>query len=364
MRVRYREWTEWMTQDAETMPDLRKLFDQLLVYTDGDAEQALQHMEELNRQHGFFGENVTMEQFREQLLRDGAIDEDFDGNVTLTRKGERGIRRSALDRIFTNLKSGRPGDHRTPAAGTGGENLSEIRDWEFGDTPFDIAVNPTLENAFRRVGLDDFSLEEDDVRVHEKENLTGCATVLLIDISHSMILYGEDRITPAKEVALALMELIRTRYPKDSLHVAVFGDEAAEIPDDRVPYLKVGPYHTNTKAALQLAQRILATKRVPNKQIFMVTDGKPSVIHENGRLYKNSFGLDTKIVNKTLDEATICRRRGIHISTFMVAQDYHLVNFVERLTEINRGRAYYTGLDNLGRFLFVDYVKNRKRRTY
>jgi uncharacterized protein with von Willebrand factor type A (vWA) domain len=179
-----------------------------------------------------------------------------------------------------------------------------------------------------------------------------------------MILYGEDRITPAKEVALALLELIRTRYPKDSLHVAVFGDDAAEIPADQIPYLSVGPYHTNTKAALQLAQRILATRRQPNKQIFMVTDGKPSAIREGGFLYKNSWGLDAKIVNKTLDEATICRRRGIPISTFMVARDPHLVNFVERLTETNRGRAYYTGLDELGRFLFVDYVRNRRRRTY
>ncbi|MBZ0268779.1 VWA domain-containing protein [bacterium] len=364
MKVRYRAWEEWMTEQLMRLPDLDRIFHHLLIVTDGDVEDALRMMEEMNGRFGFFDDEFSPDDFRDHLLDERLIDEDVHGEASLTRRGERAIRRDALDRIFSRMKAGRPGDHRTPHAGGGGEGLSETRPWQFGDPPFDIAVNPTLENAFRRSGLDEFSLTEEDIAVHEQERLTGCATVLLLDISHSMILYGEDRITPAKEVALALLELIRTRYPKDSLHVAVFGDDAAEIPLDQLPYVSVGPYHTNTKAALQLAQRILATRKQPNKQIFMVTDGKPSVIRENGRLYKNSFGLDTKIVNKTLDEAGICRRRGILISTFMVAQDYHLVNFVERLTEINRGRAYYTGLDDLGRFLFVDYVRNRKRRTH
>ena len=353
-----------MTAELTQLQDLRRLFDHLLIATDGDVEEALRHMEDLNGQYGFFDEGMTAQDFRDRLLEDGDVSQALDGSLELTRKGERGIRSSALDRIFSNMKSGRPGDHRTPSAGSGGDGLSEVREYRFGDQPFDIAVNQTLENAYRRAGLDEFSLREEDIAVHEKEQLTGCATVLLLDISHSMILYGEDRITPAKEVTLALVELIRTRYPKDSLHVAVFGDDAAEVPLDRLPYLTVGPYHTNTKAALQLAQRILATRKQPNKQIFLVTDGKPSCIHEEGRLYKNSWGLDTKIVNKTLDEATICRRKGIVISTFMVAEDYHLVNFVQRLTEINQGRAYFTGLDQLGRFLFVDYVRNRKIRLY
>ncbi len=354
-----------MTRELTKLRELRRLFNYLLVATDGDVDEALRQMEELNGRYGFFDEKTTAAGFRDRLIEEGAITEGAGGALELTSSGERGIRRDALDRIFSRLQSGRGrGDHRVPSPGEGGEALSEIRAWQFGDAPFDIAVNPTLENAFRRGGLDEFSLLEDDVAVHERENLTGCATVVLLDISHSMILYGEDRITPAKEVALALQELIRTRYPKDALHVCVFGDDAAEIRPDRLPYVKVGPYHTNTKAALQLAQRILATRKQPNKQIFLVTDGKPSAVYEEGRLYKNSFGLDAKIVNKTLDEATVCRRRGIVISTFMVARDIHLVNFVERLTEINRGRAYYTGLDDLGRFLFVDYVRNRKRRTF
>jgi uncharacterized protein with von Willebrand factor type A (vWA) domain len=363
MKVRYRNWEEWMTEELTQLQDVEKLFNYLLIVTDGDVEEALERLEELNTRYGFFDESTPVEEFLDRLLEKGIVAETPEG-LALTHKGERGIRRDALDRIFSRLRSGRPGDHRTPSPGDRGESLSETRSWQFGDPPFDIAVNPTLENAFRRSGLEDFSLQEDDIAVWEREHLTGCATVLLLDVSHSMILYGEDRITPAKEVALALMELIRTRYPKDSLHVAVFGDDAVEIPFDRVPYVKVGPFHTNTKSAFQLAQRILATRKHPNKQIFMITDGKPSAIYESGRLYKNSFGLDAKIVNKTLDEASICRRKGIVISTFMVARDYHLVSFVERLTEINRGRAYYTGLDQLGRFLFVDYVRNRKRRTF
>jgi uncharacterized protein with von Willebrand factor type A (vWA) domain len=344
---------------------LKKLFNFLLISADGNVERALRRMEELNARYGFYDEKTTSQSFREMLLEEGTIRENPGGRLEITAKGERGIRRDALDRIFSRLQTGRGrGDHRVPWPGEGGEALPETREWKFGDAPFDIAANPTLENAFRRGGLDEFSLIEDDIAVHERENLTGCATVILLDISHSMVLYGEDRMTPAKEVSLALLELIRSRYPKDSLEVAVFGDDAVEIPAERLTYVKAGPYHTNTKSALQLAQRMLGRRKQPNKQIFLVTDGKPSAVYEEGRLYKNSFGLDPKIVNKTLDEATVCRRRGIVISTFMVAQDFHLVNFVERLTEINRGRAYYTGLDDLGRFLFVDYVRNRKRRTF
>ncbi len=365
MRIRYREWEEWMTRELTTLRELKKLFNHILIATDGDVDDALRQMEELNLRYGFFDEKTNGQTFRDRLLQDGSVREGPDGSLELTVTGERGIRRDALDRIFSRLQTGRArGDHRVPSPGDGGEPLAEIREWRFGDEPNDIAVNPTLESAFRRGGLDEFSLVEEDIAVQERENLTGCATVVLLDISHSMILYGEDRITPAKEVSLALLELIRTRYPKDSLHVCVFGDDAVEIPPDRLPYVKVGPYHTNTKAALQLAERILARRKQPNKQVFLVTDGKPSAVYEEGRLYKNSFGLDARIVNKTLDEATICRRRGIVISTFMVARDIHLVHFVERLTEVNRGRAYYTGLDDLGRYLFVDYVRNRKRRTF
>jgi uncharacterized protein with von Willebrand factor type A (vWA) domain len=185
----------------------------------------------------------------------------------------------------------------------------------------------------------------------------------MIDISHSMILYGEDRITPAKQVALALSELISTRFPKDYLSLVTFGDEAELVSINELPFLTVGPYHTNTKAGLQLARNLLRKHGNANKQIFMVTDGKPSAIFDgNGRLYKNSFGLDPKIVNKTLDEAVACRREHIPITTFMVARDPYLINFVEELTKANQGRAYYSSLNNLGEFVFVDYIRNRKKK--
>jgi uncharacterized protein with von Willebrand factor type A (vWA) domain len=185
----------------------------------------------------------------------------------------------------------------------------------------------------------------------------------MVDISHSMILYGEDRITPAKQVALALSELIITRYPKDYLGLVVFGDDAQLVSINELPFLNVGPYHTNTRAGLQLARNLLRKKGTSNKQIFMVTDGKPSAMFDgNGRLYKNSFGLDPKIVNKTLDEAVACRREHIPITTFMVARDPYLINFVEELTRANNGRAYYSSLSNLGEFVFVDYIRNRKKK--
>jgi uncharacterized protein with von Willebrand factor type A (vWA) domain len=277
------------------------------------------------------------------------------------------IRKDSLDRIFSNLARDSAGEHRVPRTGTGGEKVTETRPYTFGDSVADIDYLSSVRNSMRRsrgdVGEDGMSLTEDDLEVFETEHLSSCATVVLIDVSHSMILYGEDRITPAKQAALALSELILTRYPKDSISVVLFGDDAWEVKVRDIPYVSVGPYHTNTKAGLQLAQKILARQKHVNKQIFMITDGKPSAIHENGRLYKNAFGLDPKIVNKTLDEAVQCRRKRIPVTTFMVTQDPYLVRFVERFTQLNKGRAYYSDLESLGSYLFVDYSQNRKRRV-
>ena len=207
------------------------------------------------------------------------------------------------------------------------------------------------------------NLQEEDFEVYEAEHSTSCATVMLLDISHSMILYGEDRISPAKRVALALAELILNKYPKDELHLVLFGDDARRVNIEDLPFVSVGPYHTNTKAGLQVARNILRRTRNANKQVFMVTDGKPSAIYDpDGGLYLNSFGLDPKIVNRTLDEAIACRREKITISTFMVTEDPYLIGFVEKMTEMNKGRAYYSSLDNLGEYIFVDYVKNRRSK--
>ena len=185
----------------------------------------------------------------------------------------------------------------------------------------------------------------------------------MIDISHSMILYGEDRITPAKKVAMALAELIKTRYPKDTLDIIVFGNDAWPIEVKDLPYLQVGPYHTNTYAGLELAMDILRRRKNTNKQIFMITDGKPTCLKEGAGYYKNSFGLDRKIINKTLNQAAQCRRLGISITTFMIASDPYLQQFVQEFTQTNYGKAFYSSLNGLGDFVFEDYERNRRKRV-
>jgi uncharacterized protein with von Willebrand factor type A (vWA) domain len=338
------------------------LFSYLVVQTSGDVQEALEWLRQLAQEYGLFDENLTLDDLIDKLKEKGLIEEIKDV-LTLTTKGLQRIRQDALDEIFTSLKKAPPGAHETPYTGSGVERLGETRKFTFGDQPTNIDLTSTLSNAFRRDGIDDFTLKEEDLEVYETEHQATCATVLMIDISHSMILYGEDRITPAKQVALALSELIMTRYPKDFLALVVFGDDAKLVSISELPFLSVGPFHTNTKAGLQLARNLLRRRGDVNKQIFMVTDGKPSAMFDtNGRLYKNSFGLDPKIVNKTLDEAVACRREHITITTFMVANDPYLIDFVEELTKANQGRAYYSSLNNLGEFVFVDYIRNRKKK--
>ncbi len=367
MLLRYSEWNNEEVSHEERLQELFRLFSFILVKTSGDVDEALDWVSRLDEQYNVLGD-MTMEQFIEELKRAGLIQENPDGggnDFDLTRRGAQRIRQDALREIFTSLKkSGSGGSHETPHTGSGVERTGELRAYEFGDQTVNIDATSTLSNALKRDSdLDHFSLQEDDIRVHETEHMSNVATVLMLDISHSMILYGEDRITPAKQVALALSELITTRFPKDRLHVILFGDEAREVNMHELPFVSVGPFHTNTRAGLQLARQLLKRKGNANKQIFMVTDGKPSAIFEpNGRLYKNSFGLDPRIVNKTLDEAVACRREGIAITTFMVARDPYLVNFVEELTRANHGRAYYSGLNKLGETVFVDYIRNRRKK--
>ncbi|MFQ5640619.1 MAG: VWA domain-containing protein [bacterium] len=363
MIFRYSEWRDEQDLSKLTFEELMRLFSQLLLHTNGDPSEALQMMTQLDNDYDIFDENegVGFEEFLEWLKKEGYIEE-FNDILALTHKGSRRIRQDALKEIFTSLKKKSLGEHESPFSGEGIERLSETKPYKFGDQPSNIDFTSTIKNAIHREGLDDFNLKEEDFEVYETEHLTSCATVLLLDISHSMILYGEDRITPAKKVALALAEMIKSRFPKDSLHVAVFGDKAVEVNLEDIPKIGVGPYHTNTKDALELAQRILKRKRNVNKQIFMVTDGKPSAIFMGARIYKNPFGLDRRIVNQTLNEARSCRKNKITITTFMVARDAWLVDFVKDLTKINKGRAYYSSLNKLGEYIFVDYIRNRKQR--
>jgi Ca-activated chloride channel homolog len=255
------------------------------------------------------------------------------------------------------------GRHDTHYLSTGVETSDAPKKYEFGDT-LNLDISSTLLNCVKRAGLQiPFPLEPDDLMVQQAEYQSSCATVLMLDCSHSMILYGEDRFTPAKQVALALAHLIRTQYPGDSFHVVLFHDSAEQIPLKKLATVKVGPYYTNTRDGLILAQRILSRERKDMKQIIMITDGKPSAITmENGRVYRNAFGLDPMIVNSTFQEAAKCRKSGILINTFMLASDCDLVAFVKKLTEMCRGKAYFTTPYNVGEYILFDYL-NRKTQT-
>ncbi|MBY0487595.1 MAG: VWA domain-containing protein, partial [Flavobacteriaceae bacterium] len=248
-------------------------------------------------------------------------------------------------------------------AGNGDEHTGEFREFHFGDNLERISMTESLRNAQINHGAGDFQLTENDLIVEDTQFKAQMSTVLMIDISHSMILYGEDRITPAKKVAMALAELITTRYPKDTIDILVFGNDAWPIAIKDLPYLKVGPYHTNTVAGLQLAMDMLRRKRNTNKQIFMITDGKPSCVREkDGTYYMNSNGLDEYIVEQCYNQAAQARKLHIPITTFMIANDPYLQKFVNRFTEANQGKAFYTGLKGLGEMIFEDYETNRKKK--
>uniref|UniRef100_A0A832HZM5 VWA domain-containing protein n=1 Tax=Eiseniibacteriota bacterium TaxID=2212470 RepID=A0A832HZM5_UNCEI len=363
MRFDYSRWKGPRPEDVEFVRQLMDIYRNLLLQTGGDADQALEWMEHFGAQYGFFNERFGIEDFK-RLLEDSGEAERTPRGFQVTPKGEKRIRQDSLNEIFTSLQAGAAGDHRTPQAGAGGERLSETRGWRFGDDLANLDPLGSVSNAVKRGGVDDLSITEEDLSVHETEHASAAATVLMVDISHSMILYGEDRITPAKKIALALAELIKTRYPKDTLDVVLFGDDATQVPLKDLMKIQAGPYHTNTRAGLQMARRILESRKGVNKQIFMITDGKPSCIREGGRLYKNPFGLDPKIVNKTLEEAAYLRRKRITVTTFMLATDGPLLDFVRRLTELNHGRIYETDPHNLGAYVFRDFVRNRRKRLH
>lgn len=348
--------------DGSNFDNLLDLFKQLLLYTSGDPAEAIDWMNELDKQHNVTNSEYGMGDFIQDLKDKGFLDEgEHTGEYEITPKMEQAIRKNALEEVFGKLKKSGKGNHKTRFTGIGDENTGDVRNYQFGDSLDQIALTESIKNAQLTRGDSGFMSTEDLV-VTEKEYKTQTSTVLMIDISHSMILYGEDRITPAKRVALALAEYIKTQFPKDTLDIIVFGNDAWQITLKELPYLKVGPFHTNTVAGLQLAREILRRKRNPNKQIFMITDGKPSCLKEGIKYYKNSFGLDKKIVNKCYNEAAACRRLGIPITTFMIAQDPYLQQFVEEFTKTNNGKAFFTGLQGLGDIVFTDYAKNKRKR--
>ena len=368
--------------DSEkTMEQLRQALLEALEQKGMISDELLEEMLE-NPQNSSLSQ--ALDRMLQQLADEGyiSIEQPQQGSVTEAGPGQMGkgegrtkfeITDKALDFLgFKTLKDllgslGKSsfGRHDTREMATGIESDGSSRRYEFGDT-LNLDVNATLLSAISRNGLTmPLELDYQDLQVRQCEYQSSCATVLMLDCSHSMILYGEDRFTPAKKVAMALTHLIRTQFPGDTLHMVLFHDSAEEIPLQQLARVKVGPYYTNTREGLRLAQRILSRQRKDMRQIVMITDGKPSALTlEDGRIYKNAFGLDPLVVSETLHEVVRCRRNGILINTFMLASDYGLVNFVQKVTEICRGKAYFTTPYTLGQYLLMDYMKKKVKHIH
>jgi uncharacterized protein with von Willebrand factor type A (vWA) domain len=360
-------FTPFEAPEQSPFDKLFDIFSELITHTSGDVDEALDWLNVLDKEYSLTTPEYTMDDFIEDLKKKGYLREeiqpDGNGQLSITAKTERVLRKNAMDQIFGNIRKSGIGNHTSKKSGKGDELTGEFRDFQFGDTIENISITESLKNAQVNNGIGEFRLTEQDLVVEDTHHKSQMRTVLMIDISHSMILYGEDRITPAKKVAMALAELITTSYPKDTLDVIVFGNDAWPIKIKDLPYLNVGPYHTNTVAGLELAMDILRRKRNTNKQIFMITDGKPSCLRlPDGQYYKNSNGLDQTIVEKCYNMAAQARKMHIPITTFMIAQDPYLQSFVEEFTKSNKGKAFYTGLKGLGEMIFHDYETNRKKR--
>ncbi len=359
---------QYVAPELSNFDRLFDIFKELLIHTSGDFDETIGWMRILDKEYEFTTPEYSIDDFVEDLLKrqyvkpKSSTSGDGEG-MGLTGKMERTLRQHALEQIFGSLKRSGAGNHSTNHSGAGEESSGDHRAFQFGDAIDKITMTESLKNAQKNHNGDDWQLDENDLVIEESYFKAQMSTVLMIDISHSMILYGEDRITPAKKVAMALSELIATRYPKDTLDIIVFGNDAWSIEVKDLPYLQVGPFHTNTVAGLQLAMDILRRKKNTNKQIFMITDGKPScVIEPNGEYYKNSNGLDEYIVDQCYSMAQRARRLHIPITTFMIAQDSYLQQFVDEFTAANGGKAIYTGINGLGDIIFTDYEKNRRKR--
>ena len=360
-------FSEYVPTDSDGTPfeRLLKIFQELLMHTSGDVPEALSWLTQLDKEYNITTPDYGIADFVQELIDRGYLqpqDEEGEG-MGMTAKMELGLRQKALEDIFGQLKKSKRGNHSSSFGGRGDEFTSDVKPYEFGDPLEHLAMTNTIRNAQINHGLDDFKLAQEDLEVQETFFQSQMSTVMMIDISHSMILYGEDRITPAKRVAMALAELITTRYPKDTLDIVVFGDDAWQVEIKDLPYLEVGPFHTNTVAGLELSMDLLKRRRNPNKQIFMITDGKPTCIKKGKQYYKNSWGLDRKIISRTLALAAQCRKLDVPITTFMIARDPYLQSFVEEFTAANNGKAFYSSLQGLGEFIFQDYKNNKKKRT-
>jgi Ca-activated chloride channel homolog len=347
----------------DMLMDEMSQWDETRELNENQMKELIQYLMQRMIDEGYIRPDEEMFQGQGQEAKQRDLPPNMDAKFELTDKSIDFLGFKKLKDLLGAVGRSSLGRHETHYLATGVETSDAPKKYEFGDT-LNLDISSTLLNCVKRSGLQiPMPLEPDDLMVQQAEYQSSCATVLMLDCSHSMILYGEDRFTPAKQVALALAHLIRTQYPGDSFHVVLFHDSAEQIPLKKLATVKVGPYYTNTRDGLILAQRILSRERKDMKQIIMITDGKPSAITmENGRVYRNAFGLDPMIVNSTFQEAAKCRKSGILINTFMLASDCDLVAFVKKLTEMCRGKAYFTTPYNVGEYILFDYL-NRKTQT-
>ncbi len=366
----YMQFSEF---NQHTLDDLKRAIEEALSrgdFLDQDrAEQIRQSLENMSPEEL----DQLLNRMVQKLADEGYINKEAQGGgqgrdqtrveIKTTDKAVDFLGFKTLKDLLGSLGHSSFGAHDTRDLATGVEASGAAKTYEFGDT-LNLDVNQTLFSAMQREGLKlPLNLEYEDLHVHQSEYQSSCATVLMLDCSHSMILYGEDRFTPAKKVALALAHLIRTQYPGDSLRCVLFHDTAEELRIEELSRVQVGPYYTNTRDGLILAQRLLQQERKDMKQIVMITDGKPSALTlEDGRVYRNAFGLDPLVISRTLEEVNRCKRAGILINTFMLASDYGLVQFIQKVTQLCRGKAYFTTPYTLGQYLLMDYM-NRKTRT-
>jgi Ca-activated chloride channel family protein len=367
-----------MPEGEQTLDALRQAIEQALMESDRFSDELRERLQQMQMEGKL---DELIEQLIERMEQEdfisidnppdpsqpsaagGQVGEGQQAKFEITDKSLDFLGYKSLRDLLGSLGKSSFGRHDTRDMATGVEASGASRVYEFGDT-LNLDITATLSSAIQREGLQvPLNIEYSDLQVHQCEYQSSCATVLMLDCSHSMILYGEDRFTPAKKVAMALSHLIRTQYPGDSLSLVLFHDSAEEVPLSQLARVKVGPYYTNTREGLRLAQRILQRQRKDMKQIVMITDGKPSALTlEDGRIYKNAFGLDPLVVGQTLEEVSKCKRAGVLINTFMLASDYGLVNFVQKVTEMCRGKAYFTTPYTLGQYLLMDYM-SRKTKT-
>ncbi|MGA8272747.1 MAG: VWA domain-containing protein [Candidatus Sulfotelmatobacter sp.] len=371
-------WYE-MPEGEQTLDDLRRAIEQALMEgdqfddemrerleqmaADGQLDELIEKLIERMQQEDYISIDQPPDPSRPSGVGGQVGEGTPQAKFEITDKSLDFLGFKSLRNLLGSLGKSSFGRHDTRDLATGIETSGSAKTYEFGDT-LNLDITATLSSAIQREGLAlPLNIEYSDLQVHQCEYQSSCATVLMLDCSHSMILYGEDRFTPAKKVAMALSHLIRTQYPGDSLSLVLFHDSAEEVPLSQLARVKVGPYYTNTREGLRMAQRILQRQRKDMKQIVMITDGKPSALTlEDGRIYKNAFGLDPLVVSQTLEEVSKCKRAGVLINTFMLASDYGLVQFVQKVSEMCRGKAYFTTPYTLGQYLLMDYM-SRKTKT-